>query len=70
VSGGKRLVGGGGGGGVTPNVGQPTWVDDLPEQDTIQRLRNEMNAAAARLEFERAATLRDRIIQLENETTN
>ena len=36
----------------------------------IERLRKEMNTAASRLEFERAAKIRDRIIQLENEFIN
>ena len=36
----------------------------------VERLRKEMTAAAARLEFERAAKIRDRIIQLENEKYN
>jgi len=86
VGGGKRLVGRGGGGvtskpdlvkdfdlGSAPNVGQPAWADvahQVLEGDTLQRLKKEMNAAAARLEFERAAALRDRIFQLENESSN
>jgi excinuclease ABC subunit B len=86
VGGGKRLVGRGGGGvtpkpdlvkdfdlGSAPNVGQPVWADvahQVLEGDTLQRLKKEMNTAAARLEFERAAALRDRIFQLENESSN
>jgi excinuclease ABC subunit B len=38
-------------------------LEDLPKQ--IQQLRSEMREAAARLEFERAAELRDRILALE-----
>ena len=34
----------------------------------INRMEREMKAAAARLDFERAAQLRDRIYQLENPT--
>tara|TARA_Y100000768_G_scaffold113309_1_gene83504 strand:- start:2689 stop:5112 length:2424 start_codon:yes stop_codon:yes gene_type:complete len=36
----------------------------------VERLQKEMTAAAARLEFERAAKIRDRIIQLEKEIYN
>ncbi|MEC7435826.1 MAG: helicase-related protein, partial [Candidatus Thermoplasmatota archaeon] len=36
----------------------------------VERLQKEMTAAAARLEFERAAKIRDRIIQLQNEISN
>ena len=36
----------------------------------VERLRKEMTSAAARLEFERAAKIRDRIMQLENEIFN
>ncbi len=36
----------------------------------VERLRKEMTSAAARLEFERAAKIRDRIIQLQNEIYN
>ena len=50
---------------------------DIPDGQTtdtaaslISRLQREMKFAAARLEFERAAALRDRIFQLENEKTN
>ena len=39
-------------------------VEDLPGQ--ITRLKKEMKAAAKKLEFEKAATLRDRIKELEN----
>ena len=36
----------------------------------VERLQKEMTSAAARLEFERAAKIRDRIIQLQNEIYN
>ncbi|MEC7688714.1 MAG: UvrB/UvrC motif-containing protein [Candidatus Thermoplasmatota archaeon] len=36
----------------------------------VERLQKEMTAAAARLEFERAAKIRDRIIQLQNGISN
>jgi excinuclease ABC subunit B len=42
----------------------PYLVEDLPAQ--ISRLKKEMKAAAKKLEFERAALLRDRIKELEN----
>ena len=58
------------------NVSQPEWVTAANEAvgredvgDTaklIARLEREMKQAAARLDFERAAQLRDRIFQLES----
>ena len=42
----------------------PYLVEDLPAQ--LSRLKKEMKAAAKKLEFERAALLRDRIKELEN----
>ena len=42
----------------------PYLVEDLRGQ--ITRLKKEMKAAAKKLEFEQAATLRDRIKELEN----
>ncbi len=42
----------------------PYLVENLPAQ--ISRLKKEMKAAAKKLEFERAAELRDRIKELEN----
>ncbi|MGQ9689524.1 MAG: excinuclease ABC subunit UvrB [Desulfobaccales bacterium] len=42
----------------------PYLVEDLPAQ--IAKLKKEMKAAAKKLEFERAAVLRDRIKELEN----
>ena len=60
-------------------ISQPTWSDvaesiivDKTEpakqeiNHLIIRLRKEMNIAASRLEFEKAAQLRDKIFQLEN----
>ncbi len=65
------------------NISQPVWTqdgDDAPEISEdgdnenllrlIERLQKEMKAAAARLEFERAAQIRDRIIQLESQFSN
>ena len=60
-----------------PNIGQPTWADIASEflepptekegdGKSIKRLKQEMQLAAERLEFERAAQLRDLIFQLEN----
>ena len=58
------------------NVSQPEWVAAAHEVIThevegdtaklIARLEREMRQAAARLDFERAAQLRDRIFQLES----
>ena len=58
------------------NVSQPEWVDAAEEvlspadEDESTKLREklerEMRQAAARLDFERAARLRDRIFQLES----
>ncbi len=56
---------------------QATIVDDLlsidvlPDQadDLVKRLREEMRAAAERLEFEKAAQIRDRIHKLEGRKT-
>jgi excinuclease ABC subunit B len=71
-------------GSVLDNISQPDWndesnilVDENMEQSIennddriklINRMEREMKAAAARLDFERAAQLRDRIYQLENPT--
>ncbi|MDC0501786.1 UvrB/UvrC motif-containing protein [Euryarchaeota archaeon] len=71
-------------GSVLDNISQPDWndesntlVDENVEQSVennddriklINRMEREMKAAAARLDFERAAQLRDRIYQLENPT--
>ena len=61
---------------VLDNVSQPEWVDD-PEEigkdhedftDLITKLEKEMRQAADRLDFERAASLRDRIFKLTNAT--
>jgi excinuclease ABC subunit B len=41
----------------------PYLVEDLPGQ--INRLKKEMKSAAKKLEFEKAAALRDRIKELE-----
>ena len=61
---------------VLENVSQPNWVaaayDAIVNDDggdnakLIVRLEKEMRQAAARLDFERAARLRDRIFQLES----
>ena len=62
---------------VLDNVSQPEWVeaaykalDDGGEADPdlISRLEREMRQAADRLDFERAANIRDRIYNLENAT--
>ena len=61
---------------VLENVSQPNWVaaaydvvvndDGGDNAKLIVRLEKEMRQAAARLDFERAARLRDRIFQLES----
>ncbi len=63
---------------VLDNVSQPEWVEAAHEAlegveggdstDLISRLEKEMRQAAARLDFERAASLRDRIFKLQNAT--
>ena len=68
---------------ILSNISQPIWAQtgaevlgDDQESDSddvlrlIERLQKEMKTAAARLEFERAAQIRDRILQLENEFYN
>ena len=63
---------------VLDNVSQPDWVEDSEDiriesgddvSRIVEKLEKEMRAAAARLDFERAASIRDRIIQLQS-TTN
>ena len=62
---------------VLDNVSQPEWADDALEKtqeygsetaDLVSRLDQEMRQAADRLDFERAASLRDRIFKLQNAT--
>ncbi len=60
---------------VLENVSQPQWVDedeidnvDGDISNLISRLEREMHQAADRLDFERAANLRDRIFKLQNAT--
>lgn len=57
------------------NISQPIWEESLSDNlqegtGLLNRLRREMKQAAARLDFERATTLRDRIFQLENDNFN
>ena len=40
-------------------------IDDSERANLIERLEKEMKQAAARLDFERAAALRDRIYQIQ-----
>jgi len=60
---------------IVSNLSQPT-SDNVPdhlgdsESRLIDRLRKEMNQAAARLDFEKAAAIRDKIFQLENSNSN
>ena len=61
---------------VLDNISQPDWSDDIGEElaeggddsDLLARLEQEMRQAADRLDFERAAKLRDRIIKIQNAT--
>ena len=59
---------------VLENISQPDWVEELDEpnkdreSELIERLELEMRQAADRLDFERAARLRDRIFRLHNAT--
>ena len=59
---------------VLSNLSQPNSDDielqSLGEDLTIERLKKEMIQAAERLEFEKAAQLRDKIFQLENSKSN
>ena len=59
---------------ILSNLSQPN-SDEVDTESTtddvmIERLKKEMIQAAERLEFEKAAQLRDRILQLENSKTN
>ena len=60
---------------VLDNVSQPEWVvdpEDIEEggelTELISKLEKEMRQSADRLDFERAATIRDRILKLTNAT--
>tara|TARA_B100000214_G_scaffold2453_1_gene1880 strand:+ start:4836 stop:7136 length:2301 start_codon:yes stop_codon:yes gene_type:complete len=59
---------------VLSNLSQPNsdeiGMESTSDDVTIERLKKEMIQAAERLEFEKAAQLRDRILQLENSKTN
>jgi len=62
------------GGNILSNLSQPN-SDEVDTESTtddvmIERLKKEMIQAAERLEFEKAAQLRDRILQLENSKSN
>ena len=59
---------------ILSNLSQPN-SDEVDTESTtddvmIERLKKEMIQAAERLEFEKAAQLRDRILQLENSKSN
>ena len=59
---------------VLSNLSQPNsdeiGIESTSDDVTIERLKKEMIQAAERLEFEKAAELRDRILQLENSKSN
>ena len=50
---------------LSDDDGEDTLIDDGERAKLIERLEKEMKQAAARLDFERAATLRDRIYQIQ-----
>jgi len=60
---------------VLENISQPEWEEELEitdkkdVKDVISRLEKEMHQAAERLDFERAANLRDKIFSLKNANT-
>ena len=55
-----------------PKVAEPRveYGDSLSREELIERLNREMQAAAANLEFERAAILRDEIKRLKSQRQN
>ena len=62
---------------VLDNISQPLdlgqenlriYESDIEQNNLIIKLRKEMHQAAERLDFERAAAIRDRIYQIENAT--
>jgi len=53
------------GGENVTSIDEAVMNEDL--ERLLDRLRKQMRLAATRLEFEKAAQLRDRIFQLENE---
>jgi len=60
---------------IISNLSQPVDADVYTKNrdstnQLIERLRGEMNQSAARLDFEKAAQLRDRIFQLEKSNSN
>ena len=59
---------------VLSNLSQPNsdeiGIESTSDDATVERLKKEMIQAAERLEFEKAAQLRDRILQLENSKSN
>jgi excinuclease UvrABC helicase subunit UvrB len=56
------------------NISQPNWIKsehsstNVESEKLVNKLKKEMEQAAVRLDFERAATLRDRIFQINNAT--
>ena len=50
---------------LTEDDVEDTPIDDSERSKLIERLEKEMKQAAARLDFERAAALRDRIYQIQ-----
>ena len=63
---------------LVDNISQPNWIDEEINnfddskneelEKIIKKLKKEMKQAAERLDFERAATIRDRIYQMKNAT--
>ena len=50
---------------MTPPEGEPAFSSREELTKLLRRLRKEMVAAAKKLDFERAAALRDRLLALE-----
>jgi excinuclease ABC subunit B len=50
---------------VTPSEGEPAFSSREELAKLLRKLRKEMVAAAKKLDFERAADLRDRLLALE-----
>ena len=50
---------------MTPSEGEPAFSSREELAKLLRKLRKEMVAAAKKLDFERAAALRDRLLALE-----
>ena len=50
---------------MTPSAGEPEYSSREELAKLLRKVRKEMVAAAKKLDFERAASLRDRLLALE-----